>query len=35
MVYSGFYNLNTSGGHMAVNVESGLYSVKHAIANCS
>lgn len=34
MVYLGLYNLNTSGGHMAVNVESGRYSVKHAIAHC-
>lgn len=31
MVYLGFYNLNTSGGHMAMNVESGRYSVKHAV----
>ena len=34
MVYLGFYNLNTSGGHMAINIESGRYSVKHAVANC-
>lgn len=34
MVYLGLYNLNTSGGHMATNVESGRYSVKHAIENC-
>ncbi len=34
MVYLGFYNLNTSGGHMAVNVESGRYSVKHAVEHC-
>lgn len=34
MVYLGFYNLNTSGGHMAVNIESGRYSVKHAVENC-
>ena len=32
MVYLGLYNLNTSGGHMAVNFESGRYSVKHAVA---
>ena len=31
MVYLGLYNLNTSGGHMAVNFESGRYSVKHAV----
>ena len=34
MVYLGLYNLNTSGGHMAVNFESGRYSVKHAIEHC-
>lgn len=34
MVYLGLYNLNTSGGHMATNVESGRYSVKHALENC-
>lgn len=34
MVYLGLYNLNTSGGHMATNVESGRYSVKHAVAHC-
>ena len=34
MVYLGLYNLNTSGGHMAVNFESGRYSVKHAIERC-
>ena len=34
MVYLGLYNLNTSGGHMAVNFESGRYAVKHAVANC-
>ena len=34
MVYLGFYNLNTSGGHMAVNIESGRYSVKHAVEHC-
>ena len=34
MVYWGLYNLNTSGGHMATNVESGRYSVKHAVAHC-
>ena len=31
MVYRGLYNLNTSGGHMATNVEGGRYSVKHAL----
>lgn len=31
MVYRGLYNLNTSGGHMATNIESGRYSVKHAL----
>lgn len=34
MVYLGLYNLNTSGGHMATNVESGRYSVKHALKTC-
>ncbi len=34
MVYLGLYNLNTSGGHMATNVESGRYSVKHALEHC-
>ena len=34
MVYLGLYNLNTSGGHMATNVESGRYSVKHALETC-
>ena len=34
MVYLGLYNLNTSGGHMAVNFESGRYAVKHAVAHC-
>ena len=34
MVYLGLYNLNTSGGHMATNIESGRYSVKHALENC-
>lgn len=30
MVYRGLYNLNTAGGHMAINFDSGRYSVKHA-----
>ena len=34
MVYLGLYNLNTSGGHMATNVESGRYAVKHALKTC-
>ena len=34
MVYLGLYNLNTSGGHMATNVESGRYAVKHAVEHC-
>ena len=24
------YNLNTAGGHMAINFDSGRYAVKHA-----
>ena len=31
MVYRGLYNLNTSGGHMATNIEGGRYSVRHAL----
>ena len=34
MVYLGLYNLNTSGGHMATNVEGGRYAVKHAVEHC-
>ena len=30
MVYRSLYNLNTAGGHMAINFDSGRYAVKHA-----
>lgn len=33
MVYRGLYNLNTAGGHMAINFDSGRFSVKHALEN--
>ena len=31
MVYRSLYDLACSGGHMAINFESGRYSVKHAV----
>ena len=34
MVYKTQYNLKTSGGHMALNIESGRYSVRHAMKAC-
>lgn len=34
MVYKSLYNLNTAGGHMAINFDSGRYAVKHAKETC-